>query len=79
MNQNYKFTIAYDGTRYSGWQSQGNTDATIQGKLETVLSRMTGSSVEVTGAGRTDAGVHAKEMTANAVLDTDLSTAQIRK
>lgn len=79
MNQNYKFTIAYDGTRYSGWQSQGNTDVTIQGKLETVLSRMTGSSVEVTGAGRTDAGVHAKEMTANAVLDTDLSTAQIRK
>ena len=79
MNQNYKFTIAYDGTRYSSWQSQGNTDATIQGKLETVLSRMTGSSVEVTGAGRTDAGVHAKEMTANAVLDTDLSTAQIRK
>lgn len=78
MNQNYKFTISYDGTRYSGWQSQGNTDATIQGKLETVLSKMTASSVQVTGAGRTDAGVHAKGMTANAVLDTVLSPSQIR-
>lgn len=48
MNQNYKFTISYDGTRYSGWQAQGNTDATIQGKLEAVLSKMTSSAVEVT-------------------------------
>ena len=45
MNQNYKFTISYDGTRYSGWQAQGNTDATIQGKLEAVLSKMTSSAV----------------------------------
>lgn len=78
MNQNYKFTISYDGTRYSGWQSQGNTDATIQGKLEAVLSKMTGTSVELTGAGRTDAGVHARAMTANAVFCTDLTTSQIR-
>lgn len=78
MNQNYKFTITYDGTRYSGWQSQGNTDATIQGKLEMVLSKMVSAPVELTSAGRTDAGVHAKEMTANAVLDTKLSTSQIR-
>ena len=78
MSQNYKFTISYDGTRYSGWQSQGNTDATIQGKLEAVLSKMTASSVEITGAGRTDAGVHAKAMTANAILDTTLSVSQIR-
>lgn len=78
MNQNYKFIISYDGARYSGWQSQGNTDATIQGKLETVLSKMTGTSVELIGAGRTDAGVHAKAMTANATLYTDLTTSQIR-
>lgn len=78
MRQNYKFTISYDGTRYSGWQSQGNTDSTIQGKLEAVLTKMTSSPVEIVGAGRTDAGVHAKEMTANAVLDTMLSTSQIR-
>lgn len=78
MNQNYKFTVSYDGTRYSGWQSQGNTDATIQGKLESVLSKMTGSSVEIAGAGRTDAGVHAKEMTANAVFDSKLNPSEIR-
>lgn len=78
MAQNYKFTISYDGTRYSGWQSQGNTDATIQEKLSSVLEKMTGSSVDVIGAGRTDAGVHAKEMTANAILDTNLSPSQIR-
>lgn len=56
---NYRMTIQYDGTRYSGWQSQHATDATIQGKLETVLTRMTGQQVDVIGSGRTDAGVHA--------------------
>ncbi|MDY5846284.1 MAG: tRNA pseudouridine(38-40) synthase TruA [Bariatricus sp.] len=79
MSQNYRFTISYDGTRYSGWQSQGNTDATIQGKIEAVLSKMAGSKVELIGAGRTDAGVHAKEMTANVLLETSLSVNQIRE
>ena len=78
MKQNYKLHISYDGTRYSGWQNQGNTDATIQGKLESVLSKMIGSPVDVIGAGRTDAGVHAKEMTANVHLDTNLSANGIR-
>ena len=55
---NYRMTIQYDGTRYSGWQSQHATDATIQGKLETVLTRMTGQQMDVIGSGRTDAGVH---------------------
>ena len=53
---NYRMTIQYDGTRYSGWQSQHATDATIQGKLETVLTRMTGQQMDVIGSGRTDAG-----------------------
>lgn len=39
---NYKLTIQYDGTRYRGWQVQGNTPQTIQGKLEAVLSRLAG-------------------------------------
>lgn len=56
---NYKLTLAYDGTRYDGWQKQGNTSNTIQGKLETLLTRLDGREVEVHGAGRTDAGVHA--------------------
>ena len=65
---NYKLVLQYDGTRYDGWQKQGNTSQTIQGKLEQVLSRLTGEEVEVHGAGRTDAGVHAKGQTANVRL-----------
>ena len=50
---NYKMVIQYDGTRYDGWQKQGNTDRTIQGRLEQVLSRMEGEEIEIHGAGRT--------------------------
>ena len=57
--RNFKLTLCYDGGRYDGWQRQGNTDNTIQGKLEELLSRLLGQSVEVAGSGRTDAGVHA--------------------
>lgn len=65
---NYKLTIQYDGTRYDGWQRQGNTDNTLQGRLEGVLSRMVGSPVEIQGAGRTDAGVHARGQVASVHL-----------
>ena len=51
--RNIKLTLEYDGSRYDGWQRQGNTENTIQGKLEMVLGRMTGHSAEVCGAGRT--------------------------
>ena len=57
--------LSYDGTRYDGWQKQGNTDRTIQGKLEAVLEKLEGSPVEVHGSGRTDAGVHAEGQVAN--------------
>lgn len=67
---NYKMTIQYDGSRYDGWQKQGNTGRTVQGKLESVLARMTGEEIEVHGAGRTDAGVHAKGQTANVRMKT---------
>ncbi|MGN1031754.1 MAG: tRNA pseudouridine(38-40) synthase TruA [Butyricicoccaceae bacterium] len=56
---NYKLTIAYDGSRYNGWQRQGNTQNTIQQKIEDILTRMAGHAIEIHGAGRTDAGVHA--------------------
>ena len=49
---NYKMILAYDGARYDGWQKQGNTQRTIQGKLEAVLSRLAGCPVEVNGAGK---------------------------
>ena len=75
--KNFRLTISYDGTRYFGWERQPGKE-TIQGKLEAVLSRMTGAEVNVIGAGRTDAGVHAKAMTANAYMDTDMEPEAIR-
>lgn len=75
--ENFKLILAYDGSRYDGWQKQGNTDATIQGKLEGVLSLLAGVPVELHGAGRTDAGVHARAQTASFRMDTDLSPAQL--
>ena len=57
--------VQYDGTRYKGWQGQNSTDMTIQGKLEAVLGRMAGHLVEITGSGRTDAGVHARGQVAD--------------
>lgn len=66
---NYKMIIQYDGSRYDGWQRQGNTDNTIQGKIESVLSRMAGEMVEIHGAGRTDAGVHALGQVASVRLN----------
>ena len=57
---NYRLTLCYDGTRWKGWQKQGNTDHTIQGKLETLLSRLLDQPIEIAASGRTDAGTHAK-------------------
>lgn len=62
---NYKIKLQYDGGRYSGWQKQGNTDNTIQAKLESLLAKLTGYEVEIHGSGRTDAGVHAYGQVAN--------------
>ncbi len=57
---NYRLTLSYEGTRYRGWQKQGNTGNTLQEKLENTLSRLLGEIVEIAGCGRTDAGVHAR-------------------
>ncbi len=74
---NYKLTIEYDGTRYEGWQRQAKTDKTIQGKIEQVLSRMEERPIEIDGAGRTDAGVHAKGQTATVQLSSKWKTEEI--
>lgn len=71
--RNFKMTLAYDGCRYSGWQKQGNTQNTIQGKLEKVLSSMFGCAIEVQGSGRTDAGVHAAAQVASFRAETKVS------
>ena len=77
MEQNYRLTIAYDGSRFFGWERQPDKD-TIQGKLEAVLGTLQGYPVNVIGAGRTDAGVHARAMTANVVLDVTETPDAIR-
>ena len=77
MEQNYRLTIAYDGSRFFGWERQPDKD-TIQGKLEAVLGALQGHPVNVIGAGRTDAGVHARAMTASVVLDVTETPDAIR-
>ena len=62
---NYKLTVEYDGTRYRGWQTQKNTDRTVAAVLERAASGLFGEPVRMTGAGRTDAGVHALAQVAN--------------
>ena len=54
----YKLTVEYDGSKYSGWQAQLNA-RTVQGELIAAASELFGPDIEVQGAGRTDAGVHA--------------------
>lgn len=63
--ENIRLDICYDGTRYRGWQRLSGDGNTIQGKLETALSRILGQSIEISGSGRTDAGVHAKGQVAS--------------
>ncbi len=69
MYRNIKIVLQYDGSRYDGWQKQGNTKNTIQGKLEAVLEKLAGEPVEIHGSGRTDAGVHALGQIANFRLE----------
>ncbi len=76
--RNFKITVQYDGTKYNGWQRQGNTKNTIQERFENVLLRMCGNKTEIFASGRTDAGVHADEQTANFKCDTLMNEAEIR-
>ncbi len=62
--RNIKLLIEYDGTAYCGWQRQEN-GRTIQGEIEAALQRLLQEQVDVIGAGRTDAGVHARGQVAN--------------
>ena len=73
----YKMIVAYDGTKYNGWQIQRSTENTIQGKLSAVLTKMSGSVVEVYGSGRTDAGVHARGQVASFSIDGNFSADEI--
>ena len=75
--RNIRLDICYDGTRYRGWQRLTNCDNTIQAKLETVLSRILGETIEISGSGRTDAGTHAAHQVANFHCCSDLPADEI--
>lgn len=78
--RNFKIVLQYEGTRYQGWQRQDSTANTIQGKLETILGKMTEENfVQVNGSGRTDAGVHALGQVANFKLETDMTAQAVMR
>jgi len=68
---NYKLIIQYDGTNYSGWQFQENSE-TIQQRITECIKVITGQQVNLTGSGRTDSGVHALGQTANFRIDKEI-------
>ncbi|MFA5865337.1 MAG: tRNA pseudouridine(38-40) synthase TruA [Phycisphaerae bacterium] len=67
--RNIKLTIAYQGTRYSGWQRQKDTP-TVQETIEETLSDIVGHQTKIQGASRTDAGVHAEGQVANFLVES---------
>lgn len=74
---NFRIILQYEGTKYQGWQRQDSTENTIQGKLERLLFKMCGETVEIQGSGRTDAGVHALGQVANFHCTKDFTCAEI--
>ena len=76
--RNFKMTLAYDGTAYSGWQVQSEQQ-TVQGVLEAAVEAVTGTPVRVLASGRTDAGVHALGQVVAFSIDTELSCEVLRR
>lgn len=75
--RNLRLDLCYDGSRYRGWQRLTGAENTVQGKLETALSRIMNEPVEVIGSGRTDAGAHARHQVANFHCKSDMPSAKI--
>ena len=73
-----QLVLHYDGARFAGWQRQRDT-RTVQGELEAVLARLCGEHVPVLGAGRTDAGVHARGQAAGVRVAERWTAARLRK
>jgi tRNA pseudouridine38-40 synthase len=74
----YKLTLEYEGTRYSGWQTQSNTPKTVQGHVVRVARQFLGDA-EVGGAGRTDAGVHAVAQVAHLRCRKTVDPVELRR
>ena len=77
-NKNIKLILAYDGTKYHGWQRQ-KKDTTIQGIIEDMIQKMTGEQVKLISSGRTDAGVHAVNQVCNFITGSNLDPETIKK
>lgn len=75
--RNIKLTIEYDGTNYSGWQSQEN-EVTVQETIERAIKTSLGDKVRITGSGRTDARVHALGQVANFYTNSTVPTYKIK-
>src|SRR4029077_11147730 len=76
--QYIQLTLAYDGTDFSGWQIQPG-QPTIQGALSDVLENLTQQRLQIHGAGRTDAGVHANAQVANFKTQAELSAGEFQR
>lgn len=74
----YKLTIEYDGTRYSGWQTQANTPRTVQGRLAAAATQLFGKH-DLGGSGRTDAGVHAAAQVAHLRIDQSVRPLELSR
>lgn len=74
---NYKIILQYEGTKYQGWQRQDSTGNTIQGRLESLLTKMCKETVTIQASGRTDAGVHALGQVANFHCSTDMECEKV--
>ncbi len=74
---NYKITIEYDGTNFVGWQRQNN-GISIQQLIEESIQKLSNKKTTIFGAGRTDAGVHAKGQVASFELESFIDTDTIR-
>lgn len=75
--RNIKMVLQYEGTRYRGWQRQESTNQTIQGKLEAIAAKLCDETIEISGAGRTDAGVHAYGQVANFMTNCEKSVQEM--
>ncbi len=74
--RNLKLTIQYDGTKYCGWQKQPNSSG-VQGTIEYAIYEITKEKVNITGSGRTDAGVHALGQVANFKTNSNIPANKI--
>lgn len=77
--KSYRLVLEYDGSRFEGWQLQPGEHRTVQGVLGSALERLASGSARITGAGRTDSGVHAEGQVACVRVDTRLTPDELQR